>query len=255
MSFSIRLVQSQSALQYSLGLSTNSLFKSLHRLSSGYRISSASDGPASLIISEKLRSQIATLNQEIENISANIDKYQYGSSAIMEERSKLTELRSLAVGAANAGGNDPTTQAAYATAAESLVDSYNDVRSNSEYNGSKVLDGSSGSLTNLPMLEDVDLSSAEAAEASIAVIDEAISEVDSAQVQVGATQKNSLESERASLQITTQNLIASESRIRDLDYAAEYVNFVSEMIRMQTSVALMAHSKISGSLVLNLIGS
>ena len=54
--------------------SRTSMFRSLERLSSGVRINHASDGPADLVISEQLRSQIASLNQEIENVSANINR-------------------------------------------------------------------------------------------------------------------------------------------------------------------------------------
>ncbi len=255
MSFSTRIEQSQTPLERSLEMSTENLIKRLRKLSSGTKISTASDGPASLVISEKLRAQIGSLNQEIENITANIDQYSYTSSLIMEERSKLTELRSMAIGAANSGGNSTETQEAYATAAQELVDSFNDLVRNSEYNGQRILDGSKGSLADISHLDDIDFSSPERVETSTRVIDNAINEVDAIQVDIGAIQKNSLESRRASLEVTAQNLIASESSIRDLDYASEYVQYISEMIQMKSSVALMAHSNINSGLVLNLLSS
>jgi len=56
-------------------LQTNnaSLSKSLQRLSSGFRINKGSDGPAALIISEKLRAQITGLKQGVENSQAAVN--------------------------------------------------------------------------------------------------------------------------------------------------------------------------------------
>lgn len=242
------------SLLRSINTSRSSMFLSLERLSSGLRINRASDGPADLVISEKLRSQIASLNQEIENISANIGRYQYTSSSVGQLRSKLTELRTLAVGAANEGGNSDAAQAAYEAAAVSIRAGYNHLIDSAEYNGSNLLDGSQGSLADVSKLDNIDLRSAEAAVDSMAVIDAAIAEVDQVQVELGATQKNSLESERASLEVTKSNLISAESNLRDADYALEYTNFIAQSFKLKASMFLLAHSYISANTVLTLFG-
>ncbi len=255
MGISIRFDLGSSLISYNLSSNYLSLMSPLEKLASGLSINRASDGPAALVISEQLRSQIASLNQEIENTSAMIGKYETASSYVGELRSKLTELRSLAIGAANEGGNSESAQAAYASTAAYIVSSYNRVLETAEYNGMNLLDGSEGSLADVSRLEGIDLSSAESAEESIAVIDAAISELDNVQIDLGATQKNELEAHRATLQVTVENLQAAESVLRDTDYAQVYSTFIGEMIKLQASAALFAHSHISANTVLGLLGT
>jgi flagellin len=231
------------------------LYKSMERLASGLKINRASDNPAGLVISEQFRSRIASLNQEIENTTQLINKYETASSTVMEMRSQLTELRTLAVGAANEGVNDASSQAAYVQASAYIVAGYNDTADSAVYNGHKMLDGSEGSLANVSKLENISLSSAENAEAAIVVIDEAIAELDAVQIDLGATQKNDLESRRSSLEVTAQNLQAADSLLRDLDYALEVANMVGEMIKVQTSLALMSHTKIQANSVLKMLST
>lgn len=254
MSISIRFDLGSSLSSRSINSNYLSLMKPLEKLASGLSINWASDGPAVLVISEQLRSQIASLNQEIENTSAMIGKYETASSFVSEMRSKLTELRSLAIGAANEGGNSESAQAAYATTADYVVSSYNHILETAEYNGMNLLDGSEGSLAEVSELDGIDLSSAESAQESIGVIDSAIEELDKVQVDLGATQKNELEAHRVSLEVTLQNLEAAESQLRDTDYAQEYSTFIGEMVKFQTSVALLAHSRIGANTVLSLLG-
>ncbi|MBU8932917.1 MAG: flagellin [candidate division Zixibacteria bacterium] len=254
MAFSINTNLGAMSLFQGISKSRSKMFQSLERLSSGIRINRASDGPADLVISEQLRSQIAGLNQEIENVSANINRYQYASSSVGQLRSKLTELRTLAIGAANEGGNSDAAQAAYEAAAVATTAGYNHAINTAEYNGKNILDGSEGSLAAVSTLDDIDLSTAEAAEDSIAMIDAAIAEVDQVQVSLGAIQANDLESRRASLEVTKSNLISAESNLRDADYAAEYTNFIAESFKLKASVMLLAHSNIGASSVLKLFG-
>ncbi|UCD64697.1 MAG: hypothetical protein JSW34_04470 [Candidatus Zixiibacteriota bacterium] len=244
-----------SVLANNISLSFLNMCSSLEKLSSGYRINSAADGPADLVISEQLRTQIASLNQEIENTSALIYKYETASSNLMDLRSQLTELRTLAIGAANEGFNNEEAQEAYQTAADAIVERYNDVIAESEYNGAVLFDGGEGSLGTLAALEGIDLSSAEAAEASIATIDEAIAEVDALQVDIGSTQRYELESELASLRITSQNLVAAESSLRDTDFVTEFTNFLVEQIKFKAGLALFSHFGLTSSSVLGLFSS
>ena len=255
MGLSINYLQGSS----NIALFTNQLWllmnKSMSALSSGWRINTAADGPAELVISEQLRAQIAGMSQQIENTNAQIYKYQTASSTLSEVRSQLTDLRTLAVGAANEGGNDEAAQAAYAGSADYLVEAINNTVAYAEYNGFALFDGSEGSLASLSPIEGVDLSSAEAASASMEVIDEAIASVDGAIVDVGATQANELESQVATYYTTRQNLIAAESQIRDTDYLMEYSNLISESIRLQASLAMMSQGWMSAETILNIFQS
>ena len=229
------------------------MYAAMERLASGRRINHASDDPAGLVISEKLQSQIATLNREIENVGAVIDKYQTASSSVSGLWGTLTELRSLAVAAANSAGNSEEAQEAYAQSASALVDSYNRTIANAHYNGAATLDGSKGSLADVAKLEEIDLSSPEAASDTIEKIDQAASQLDLVTSNLGATQKYDLESRRQSLEVERQNLQAAESTLADTDYALEMSRFTSALIRSQANMALMGHGFVTNQSVLSLM--
>ena len=231
------------------------MLKAAQRLSSGLRINQASDDPAGLVISEQLRSQIASLNQEIDNISSNINKYRTVSSSVAGLREQLTELRTLAIGAANEGGNSPAAQEAFDKAAQQIVASFNNTVDNAEYNGSQTLDGSEGSPANVSELMDIDLSTAATAEASIERIDTAVAELDAIQIDLGSTQANSFESQLRSLEVTRENLTAAESQLRDADFVGEFTSFVGSQIRTQVSLAMLAHAMMSGSSIVRLFNT
>jgi flagellin len=250
---SIRTDLGVSKTLFGLNRNLNDTYVALERLATGKRINYAKDDPAGLVISKQLQSQIATLNQEIENLSANIGKYQTVSASVMELRDGLTELRSLAVGAANGAYNDEDVQAAYATAAESIVHSYNRTIANAHYNGVPTLDGSEASLASVLELQGIDLSSPEAAAASLEKIDASASELDQIMIDLGATQKHDLESRRQSLEITRQNLQAAESAVTDADYAMEMSRFTAGLIRTQASLALLGHSFMTSKSALSLL--
>jgi len=242
-----------------ISLFTNQLWllmnKSMSALSSGWQINTAADGPAELVISEQLRAQIAGMSQQIENTNAQIYKYQTASSTLSEVRSQLTDLRTLAVGASNEGGNSEATQAAYGGSADYLRESINNTIANAEYNGVGLFDGSEGSLASFNPIDGVDLSSAEAASVSMEVIDEAITAVDEVIVDVGASQANDLELQVATYYTTRQNLIAAESQIRDTDYLMEYSNLIRESIQMQASMAMMSQGWMNAETILSIFQS
>lgn len=241
--------------QVVLGLNRNwrDMVSALEKLSSGRRINSAADDPAGLVISKQLQAQIGSLGQEIDNINDTIGKYQTVTSTVTELRDSLNELRSLAVGAANEGFNSDEAQGAYADSAESLMRNFNQTVANATYNGRRTLDGSAGSLANVSALEGIDLSSPEAAVQSLERIDQAASELDQITSNLAATQKYELESRQRSLQVTRENLIAAESMIGDTDYAIEVANYMAGMIRAKGSLALLAHSLLSGKNVVSLM--
>ncbi|MEZ5360068.1 MAG: flagellin [Candidatus Zixiibacteriota bacterium] len=252
---SIRINRDISAGESSRGInrSYKSLMKTMEKLSSGLRINRASDDPAGLVISEKMRSRIASLNQEIENTSHAIRKYETADATIGELRSNLTELRKQALGASNEGFNFESTQDAYQAAAQNAVGNYNNVIATASYNGRNMLDGGEGSLADLSQLEGIDLSTPENASAAIAQIDEAMAELDAAQVEIGATQKNELETRRSNLEVTAENLTASESQIRDTDYMKELANQTRDELNLKSGVAMQAHANLSKETVLKLL--
>ena len=80
--------------------------KNLERLSSGLRINAAADSPAELMISERMRAQIAGLNQAIRNSETAVTMVQTAEGALSEVSNVLISMRQLALHAANEGSND-----------------------------------------------------------------------------------------------------------------------------------------------------
>jgi flagellin len=251
-----------------LGTNTNSIFAAnsvssgyrsiervMEKLSSGWKINHASDDPSGLVISELLRSRIASLNQEMTNISANIDKYNAVSSTVSELRSQLTQLREMAIGAANGAVNSQAMQNAYNVAAKSIVDTFNATVADAEYNGVKMLDGSESALANVDELTGIDLSSPQAAVKSMDIIDTASAALDTVQVRLGSTVRDDFQSNLASLSVTSENLTAAESGIRDTDYAATFVDYIVNSIRTRAAIAMLAHSNMLSSTLLQLFRS
>ena len=231
----------------------NSLFKTAERLSSGLRINRASDDPAGLVISEQLRARIGSLKQEIENTTLAINAYQTADSMMGELRSILQRVRGDAVAAANSGYNDPISQAALDISAQNAAESYNNIIQTAEFNGHNLLDGSEGSLAGLSQLEGIDLSTPQSAEASIEKIDQYLAELDEAQVNIGATQKNELESRRSNLEVTVQNLISAESSLRDANIPLEIARFTSGQIQLQAGLSVLAHANLTHKLAISLL--
>ena len=100
---SLRVNTNVSAINTHRNLITNNTeqSKSMERLSSGMKINRGADGPASLVISERLRSQTAGLKQAIDNSEAGISLVQTAEAALDEVSSALITARQLAVHAAN----------------------------------------------------------------------------------------------------------------------------------------------------------
>ena len=81
-----------------------------------------------------------------------------------------------------------------------------------------------------------------------------MNEGEQAQIELGATQRNELDSRRSQLEITRENLVASESQIRDADFASVYTDFVANMIRARVGLALSSYARFSGVDVVKLLG-
>jgi flagellin len=255
MNFSLKNNPMTLNLSRNIGLTYKFLGKSMEKLASGLRINHAADDLAGLIISEQMRTRLASLNQEIENISNQVNKYETAGSALLQLRGQLTELRSLAVAAANEGGLDESSRQAYQDEADNIVSSYNSLIDNAQYGRQNLIDGSEGSVAGGNKINHLDLSDAQAAGEAIEYIDEEISQLETVIANVGATQKYSLESRLNNLRIESENLTAAESQIRDLDYAIEYANFVKHQILLQSNMSLLAHAAMSPGTVLLLMNS
>jgi flagellin len=98
------------------------------------------------------------------------------------------------------------------------------------------------------------VTSARGAEDSIRIIDKAIEDVAVQRGELGAFQKNNLESNLNYLRIAHQEIMGSESVIRDADMAEEMMAFTRNQIMVESSTAMMAQANMMSQSVLQLLG-
>lgn len=137
------------AAQRNLAASDSAMSKSIERLSSGYKINSAADDPAGLVISEKLRAQVSGLGQAISNASDAVNMIKTAEGALTEVNSLLRSMRDLAVHAANTGATDTASVAADQQQIASAIDSINKIASETQFGNKKLLDGSAGIMATI----------------------------------------------------------------------------------------------------------
>ena len=123
-----------------LGKTNKRLDASLERLSSGYRINRAADDAAGLAISEKMKTQIAGLEQASRNASDGISVIQTAEGALVEVETMLQRMRELSVQASN-GVNTDEDRAALQDEIDQLNDEINRVSNTTEFNTKKLLNG------------------------------------------------------------------------------------------------------------------
>jgi flagellin len=259
-----------------LSVTQGQMEKSLEKLSSGLRINRAADDAAGLAISEGLRSQIGGLKQASRNAQDGISVVQTAEGALTEVHAILQRVRDLAVQAANDSNNDDA-RANIQTEVTALSDELTRIASSTNFNGTKLLDGSATALnfqvgasgvaaesaivvdlsaanvttvgTNVAALT---FDSAANAQASITALDTEIGNVSTARAELGAVQ-NRFEHTIKNLNVAVENLSASESRIRDTDMALEMVNFTKNQILSQAGTAMLAQANQAPQGVLQLL--
>jgi len=108
--------------------------------------------------------------------------------------------------------------------------------------------------SNFDSLAQISVLNSEQAQDSIRVIDKAIQEVNSSRGEMGAFQRNNLESNLNYLRIAHENSVSSESVIRDADMAEEMATFTRNQIMMEASTSMLAQANQNSMTVLKLIG-
>ena len=125
-------------------INDKAMSKSLEKLSSGMRINRAADGPANLMISEQLRSQISGLKQSVDNSESAIAMIQTAEASLVEVNNLLTSMRGLAIQAANDGVNDENMLNAIQLEISQSLDTMDRISKNAAFGTKKLLDGSTG---------------------------------------------------------------------------------------------------------------
>ncbi|MGK5093956.1 flagellin [Deltaproteobacteria bacterium TL4] len=118
--------------------------KTLEALSSGLKINKAADGPAALVISESMRSQISGLRQAVENSENGINMVQTAEGSLQEVNRLLIDVRQLAVHASNEGVNDDSMLTADQAEIKSALATIDRIAATSQFGTKRLLDGSRG---------------------------------------------------------------------------------------------------------------
>ena len=127
--------------QRNLNRSAGGVSTALQRLSSGLRINSAKDDAAGLAISSRMTAQIRGLNQAVRNANDGISVAQVAEGALQEVTNALQRIRELGVQSAN-DTNSTSDRASLQAEVTQLQSEITRIASTTEFNGTKVLDGS-----------------------------------------------------------------------------------------------------------------
>ena len=120
------------------------LSKSLEHLSSGLKVNRAADGPATLVISEQMRGQVAGLTQAIMNSETAVSLIQTTEANLNEVNRLLISMRQLSIHAANEGINDEGMLEADQAELANAISSIDRIAKNAQFGRTKILDGSKG---------------------------------------------------------------------------------------------------------------
>jgi flagellin len=249
--------------------------KSMEKLSSGYRINRAADDAAGLAISEKMRAQIGGLAQAQRNAQDGVSLVQTAEGALNEVHSMLQRVRDLKVQYLN-DTLSSSDKAAIVSEATALAKEITDIGGKTEFNGITLLNGSGGSAGTISFQvganggETVSVATKDILGVSgtgsidsiatsanfdaigVSDIDAAITNISTLRSDFGAVQ-NRLEHRLNNLSTYQENLVASESRIRDVDMASEMVNFTKLGILQQAGTSMLAQANQAPQSVLSLL--
>ncbi|WP_280769569.1 flagellin [Salipaludibacillus daqingensis] len=276
-----------------MGINQNSMQNSMEKLSSGMRINRAGDDAAGLAISEKMRAQINGLDQASRNAQDGISMIQTAEGALDETHSILQRMRELAVQSAN-DTNVDVDREELQKEVDQLASEITRISNNTEFNTQNLLGGALESKFHIGANEGqnlelsiaamdasslgvddgtgsamdasdpdaivdaevnggINISTQADADTAITAINSAIETVSAERSNLGATQ-NRLEHTISNLDNSSENLSAAESRIRDVDMAAEMMEMTRANILSQASQSMLAQANQQPQSVLQLLG-
>jgi flagellin len=247
---------------------SNKVSQSMERLSSGYRINRAADDAAGLAISEKMRAQIRGLGQDQRNIQDGVSLVQTAEGALNTVHAMLQRVRELAVQFKN-GSLSASNQSAIQSEVFQLASEIERIGSSTKFNGISLLnssattvtfqvganDGESIGVAMISLGQQVSNTYYQltpTGATDIGDIDTAIDNVSSQRAALGAVQ-NRLQYSLDNVGIYQENLVAAESRIRDVDMAEETVTLTKNQILAQAGTAMLSQANQSGQSVLSLL--
>lgn len=269
------------------GIETGKLKKSLEKLSSGFRIVRAGDDAAGLAISEGMRSRINSLNQAMKNIDDGIGLTNVGDGALTEVHSMLQRLKTLALKSAN-GTYDQSDRETLNMEKDHILEEIDRIGSTTKF-GEISLFSRADANTNTqlwqpPKLDDTiplqiggsaqaeevldveryyigsrelqldqtDFSDVEKGHESVGYIENAIEAVSKVRASFGAAYMH-LDHTHNNLSVTSENMQAAESQIRDTNMAEEITKYTSSNIVLQSSNMMLTNANNLPQTILELL--
>jgi flagellin len=252
--------------------STEAYGKSMERLSSGFRINRAGDDAAGLAVSEGLRADIRTLHQASRNAADGVSLVQTAEGALDEVSNILLRMKELAQQAINGTLSD--TDRGYLDSEYTALSAEIDrIAAGTVFNGVNLLDGNldvdiqvgigtaSTDTVEVALTDNMNASGIGLSEAigtvsgavsAMTEIDDAISSVLSTRGDFGALQ-NRLESTIRNIDMTSENLSAANSRIRDVDVARETAHLTSHQILQMAGTSMLATANMTTSMAIAIL--
>lgn len=269
------------------GIETGKLKKSLEKLSSGFRIVRAGDDAAGLTISEGMRSRINSLNQAMRNIDDGIGLTNVGDGALTEVHSMLQRLKTLALKSAN-GTYDQSNRETLNMEKDQILEEIDRIGSTTKFGEISLFSRADANANTqlwqppklddtIPLqiggsaqagevldveryyigsrelrLEQTDFSTVEKGQKSVGYIEDAIEAVSKVRASFGAAYMH-LDHTHNNLSVTSENMQAAESQIRDTNMAEEITKYTSSNIVLQSSNMMLTNANNLPQTILELL--
>ncbi len=265
--------------QNALNKSTNKMNTAMERMTTGYKINSSKDDAAGLAVSNKLEYKVSSLKVAQNNAQMGASMLDTMEGVMTTINDNLTRIRDLTEQAAN-GTYGSDALSAITTEVNARIAEIDRIANSAEFNGKKLLDGSTTSVTlqvgidgdaNSQItldtsvfqsakkddlgLTDVDWAKKDgdaSARAYLETVDKAIEKITNAKTAIGGKQA-AITSAMESAQVMQTNLTSANSLIKDADIAEESSNYIKNQILQQTSASLLATANQAPSIALNLV--
>ncbi len=260
--------------QKNLSMAQNSLAASFNRLSSGYRINSAADDAAGLAISESMKMQIRSYTVAERNANDAISMAQTADGALGQVSDIMQRMRELATQGAN--GSLQTSDRGYLqTEFSQLQAEVKRIMTSVKFNGLSLITAASSNvqfqvginnvtsdrinltfggvkLTSLLSATTTLSGLATSSQSALDTIDGALKSVSTSRARFGATM-NRLTITTSNIETMRLNMSAANSRIRDVDVAAETAQMSREQVLAQGGAAILAQANQVPQIALSLL--
>jgi flagellin len=263
-----------SAVKY-LNINAAQESSSLGKLSSGSKITKASDDAAGLAISTRISSDITTLQQAATNASQATSILQTADGGASNISDILARMKSLA--SESASGTVTDSSRTYINSEfTQLTSEIDSIATGTRYSGQSLLDGTSSFAAGVDVLVGsastdtiqvklsslksttlgigtLDVSTQAGATTALTTLDTAIDTVSAARATIGA-QESRFNFSASSISTQTENLQSANSAITDVDIAAEQAKLSSAEVKTQAAVSAESAANKMPQYLLNLLG-